>query len=166
MISSGRPEFFDQVWPLITHENDQVQLTALRAGRRFRPSLLGSDAAKRIAALPPDVRKSVLHEIALNSGMDGLDLAAAIAKDDPDPEVKASVIDALAFRRADRHVADVLRSADEKTFDLVVRKDLVDEATTNTSRKESRRRASASGRKAFRLTIGCARSCMRKAMKT
>lgn len=129
MISSGRPEFCDQVWPLITHENNQVHLLALRAGRRFRPSLLGSDAAKRIAALPPDVRKNVLHEIASNSGIDGLDLAAAIAKDDPDPEVKATVIDALAFRRADRHVADVLRCADEKTFDLVARKGLVDEVT-------------------------------------
>lgn len=127
MISSGRPEFLDQVWPLITHENNQVHLSALRAGRRFRPSLLGSHAAKRIAALPPEVRKNVLHEIASNSGMDGLDLAAAIAKDDPDPKVKATVIDALAFRRADRHVAEVLRCADEKTFDLVAHKGLVDE---------------------------------------
>lgn len=127
MIGSGRPEFFDQVWPLITHENDQVHLSALRAGKRFRPSLLGSDAAKRIAALSPDVRKHVLHEIASNSGMDGLDLAAAIAKDDPDPEVKAAVVDALAFRRADRHVADVLRGADKKIFDLVARKGLIDE---------------------------------------
>lgn len=129
MISSGRPEFFDQVWPLITHENKHVHLSALRAGRRFRPSLLGSDPAKRIAALSPDVRKHVLDEIATNSGMDGLDLAAAIAKDDPDPEVKATVVDALAFHRADRHVAEVLRCADEKTFDLVARKGLVDEVT-------------------------------------
>jgi hypothetical protein len=129
MISSGRPEFFDQVWPLITHENKHVHLSALRAGRRFRPSLLGSDPAKRIAALLPDVRRHVLHEIASNSGMDGLDLTAAIAKDDPDPEVKATVVDALAFRRADRHVAEVLRGADEKTFDLVARKGLVNEVT-------------------------------------
>jgi len=129
MISSGRPEFFNEVWPLITHENDHVNLSALRAGRRFRPSLLGSDAAKRIAALSPNVRKRVLHEIVTNSGMDGLDLAAAITKDDPDPEVKEIVINALAFRRADRHVAVVLRCADEKTFDLVARNDLVDEAT-------------------------------------
>ena len=128
MIGSGRPEFFDQVWPLITHENDQVHLAALRAGRRFRPSLLGDDAAKRIAALPPDIRKNVLHEIAFNSGMDGLDLAATIAKDDPDPEVKATVIEALAFRRAHRHVAGVLHCADERTFDLVVRRGIVDEA--------------------------------------
>ncbi len=127
MINSGRPEFFNQVWPLITHENDQVSLPALRAGRRFRPSLLGSDAAKRIAALSPKIREIILHEIASNSGMDGLDLATRIAKDDPDPEVKATVVDALAFRRADRHVAEVLREADEKTFDLVARKDIVDE---------------------------------------
>jgi hypothetical protein len=129
MIGSGRPEFLDQVWPLITHENNQVHFSALRAGRRFRPSLLGSDAAKRIAALSSDVRKNVLHEIASNSGMDGLDLAAAIAKDDPDSEVKATVITALAFRRADRHVADVLHNADDETFDLVARQGLVDGAT-------------------------------------
>jgi hypothetical protein len=136
MIGSGRPEFLDQVWPLITHENNQVHLSALRAGRRFRPSILGSDAAKRIAALSSDVRKNVLHEIASNSAMDGLDLAAAIVKDDPDPEVKATVIDALAFRRADRHVADVLRCADEKTFDLVTRTGLVNKVDDDHVTKE------------------------------
>lgn len=129
MIGSGRPEFFDQVWPLITHEDDQVHLSALRTGPRFRPSLLGSDAAMRIAALPADIRKHVLYEIASTSGMDGLDLAAAVAKEDPDPVVKAEVIGALAFRHAKQHMADVLHGADEKTFDLVLRQDIVDEAT-------------------------------------
>jgi hypothetical protein len=59
MIASGRPEFLHQVWPLITHENDQISLSALRAARRFRPSLLGPDAAKRIAALSPNIRKTL-----------------------------------------------------------------------------------------------------------
>jgi hypothetical protein len=136
MIASGRLEFLDQVWPLITHENDQVHLSALRAGRRFRPSILGSNAAKRIEALSSDLRKNVLHEIASNSGMDGLDLAAAIAKDDPDPEVRATVVGALAFRRADRHIADVLRGADEKTFDLVARTGLVDKVDDEHVTKE------------------------------
>lgn len=129
MISSGRPEFLDQVWPLITHKDDQVHLAALRSGRRFRPSLLGSDAAKRLAALPPKIRKNVLHEIASNSGMDGLDLAAAVAEADPDSEVKATVVDAFAFRRADRHVVDVLHGADDKTFDLLAHKGLIDDVT-------------------------------------
>jgi len=39
------------------------------------------------------------------------------------------VIGALAFRRAYRHVADVLRNADEKTFELVARGGLLDDAT-------------------------------------
>ncbi len=136
MISSGRPEFFDQVWPLITHENDQVNLSALRAGRHFQPSLLGSDAAKRIAALSSDVRQNVLHEIASNSGMDGLDLATTIAKNDPEPEVRVVVVDALAFRGADRHVANVLHGADETTFDLVVSRGFVDDVDDEQVRKE------------------------------
>ena len=129
MISSGRPEFLDQVWPLITHEDNQVHLAALRAGTRFRTSLLGIDAAERLAALPSKIREPVLHEIAFNSGMDGLDLAAAVAKADPNSEVKATVVDAFAFRRADRHVAEVLQGADDNTFDLLAREDLIDDVT-------------------------------------
>ncbi len=127
MISSGRPEFADQIWPLITHEDNQISLAALRAGTRFRPAVLGVDAKKRLGALPSSTRKNVLHEIASNSGMDGLDLVATIARVDPDSEVKATVVDALAFRRANHHIAEVLIDADNKTFDLVARKDLVDE---------------------------------------
>lgn len=129
MIASGRPEFVDLVWPLISHENDQVHLSALRASRRFRPSILGDGASRKIEALPLEIRKSVLFEIADNSGMDGMDLATAIAKSDPVPDVKATVVEALAFRRADRHAAEILRSADDRTFDLVVRTELLDDAT-------------------------------------
>lgn len=136
MIGSGRPEFLDLVWPLITHEDDQVHLRALRAGRRFRPSILGNDAAGRIAALSPGIRKHVVPEIASNSRMDGLDLATAIAKIDPDPEVKAAVVEALAFRRADRHVTEVLRSANEKVFDMVARTELVDDVPDEQVMKE------------------------------
>lgn len=122
MITSGRPEFRDLVWPLITDENDQKSLPALRAARRFRPSVIGPDAVKDILALPLKVRKTVVSEIADRSGIDGLDLAAQIAKSDPDPELKAAAVGGMSFRRADRHVADVLSKADDHTFDLVYRK--------------------------------------------
>ncbi len=126
MIASGRPEFLDQVWPLITHEDDQIHLSALRLGRRFRPSILGSDAVKRLTELPPKIRKNVLLEIASNSGMDGLDLVAAVAKSDPDSEIKAAVVNEFAWRCADRHITDVLKGADNKTFDLLAQNDLID----------------------------------------
>ena len=126
MLTSGRAEFLDAVWPLITNENSQVSLRALRNCGRFRPSILGKDAEKKIKSLSSDARMVLLHEMAARSGMDGLDLAATIAKSDPDPEVQASVVDALAFRRADRHVAMVLHKASDATFDLVARKGLID----------------------------------------
>ncbi|SIT49280.1 conserved hypothetical protein [Paraburkholderia piptadeniae] len=129
MMNSGRPEFLDRVWPLITHENDQVSLKALRNCRRFRPPLLGPDAVKRIRTLPPQPRLLLLSEMASHSEMDGLDLATAIAKDDPDPEVQAAVAEALAFRRADHHLAALLKEAKESTFDLLVRKDLIDDVS-------------------------------------
>ena len=127
MITSGRPEFRDLVWPLITNEDDQKSLSALRAARRFRPSVLGPNAMKDILSLPLTVRKTVVSEIAYNSGMDGLDLAALVAKNDPDPELKAAAVGGMSFRRADRHVADVLSTADDDTFDLVCREGHLEE---------------------------------------
>ena len=124
MIVSGRGEFRDNVWPLITHENDQVHLRALRAGGRFRPSVLGEDAAGRISRLSSGLRQTILDEIAMDGGMDGLEFAADVARDDPDPKVKAKVAEGLAFREAERHIAAVLRDADEATFDLLQDRDL------------------------------------------
>ena len=71
MITSARQDFLEYVWPLITHEDDQIHLAALRAGRRFRSSLLGNDGAERIADLSPQLRQTILSEIVSNSGMDG-----------------------------------------------------------------------------------------------
>ena len=127
MITSGRPEFRDLVWPLITNENDDKSVLALRAARRFRPSVLGPDAAKDILALPGKVRETVVSEIAHRSGMDGLDLASLIAKSDRDPELKAAALGAMSFRRADRHAADVLSTVNDDTFDLIYRKSHLEE---------------------------------------
>ncbi|MDX0414195.1 hypothetical protein CN184_11525 [Sinorhizobium medicae] len=139
MIASGRPEFGDLLWPLISHANTQVHLSALRAARRFRPSVLGSDAPARIAALPPDIRKNVLHEIASHGEIDGLDLATAIAKNDSDPDVKATVVDALSFRRADRHIADLLADAGDATYDIFAEKGHLDDIAVNAVQQELQR---------------------------
>ena len=139
MIASGRPEFSDLLWPLISHANTQVHLPALRAARRFRPSVLGADAPARIAALPPEIRKNVLYEIVSHGGIDGLDLATAIAKTDSDPDVKATVVDALTFRRADRHVADLLADAGDATYDILAERGHLDDIAVDTVQQELRR---------------------------
>ena len=135
MIASGRHEFFDRVWPLITDESEQVSLSAYCA----RPDTSVSFASRRrrgwsdTPTLPLRRRKIVLHEIVLYGGADGLELSAAIGKDDPDPEVKAMVVDVLAFRRADRHITDVFSDADDSTFDLVAQSRLVEQVAMELS---------------------------------
>ena len=130
MISSGRREFANQIWPLVTHKNDQIHRLALRSGTHFRPSVLGDDAASRLAALPPIIRKTVLCEVVFNSGMDGLDIAVRVAATDPHSDVKAAVAAALARRGADRHVAAVLSGASDEALDItpydVLTKDVKD----------------------------------------
>jgi len=127
MLTSGRPEFLNTLWPLITNEYEQISLKALRTCRRIRPSVLGRDAEKKVRSLSPKARRVLLHEIASRSGIEGLNLATTIAKSDPDPEIQAAVVEALAFRRADRHVAEVLREVSDDTFDLIASKALFDE---------------------------------------
>lgn len=135
MLTSGRSEFFDYVWPLISSEDDQVSLRALRNCQRFRPSILGSDAEGKIRALPTDTRETILFEIAIHSGIDGMNLASAVAKDDPAPEIQASVAEAFSFRHADRHMAIVLQNASDAAFDLVAKKSIGDGVSDTHLRK-------------------------------
>jgi hypothetical protein len=122
MITSGRAEFSSRIWPLVTSADQQVYLSALRAARRFRPSVLGDNPGPQIAALPQDRRGAVLGEIASNSGFEGMDLARALAKADPSAEVRAEVISSLQFRRADRHVTELLADAREDVWSLMAAK--------------------------------------------
>ncbi|MDP2224789.1 NACHT domain-containing NTPase [Nitrosomonas sp.] len=116
MITTGQPEFAERVWSLVSNEVGQTHLSALRASERFRPGVLGKDAPTKLAGLPDKIRKQVISEIASNSGYDGMDLAASLAKIDPNPEVVVGILQALAFRRADRHVTEILRTASDSVW--------------------------------------------------
>jgi hypothetical protein len=108
MTASGRPEFADTVWPLLTNPDPQVYLASFRSGRRFRPSVLGADVATRMAGLAEETRSDLLSEIASEGGIEGLELATSIAKHDPSLEVKRGLLGTLVFRGADRQVTDLL----------------------------------------------------------
>ena len=121
MIDTGRAEFSRYIWPLISDPDDQIHLDALRSGRKFRMSVLGYDAQKRIATLPEKVRVNVVAEIASNGGMDGIEFATLLAKNDASSEVKKSVIESLLFRRADRFAKDILKTASDEVWRSLVR---------------------------------------------
>ena len=129
MLTSGRVEFCDAVWPLITNYNDQISLRALRQCERFRASILGPAAADKITKLPSHIRAVLLAEMAWHGDADALTLASKVARTDPDAEVQARVVEAFAFRRADYHLTAVLRNASVQTLELVAAKLTPDEIT-------------------------------------
>jgi hypothetical protein len=119
MITTGQPDFALAIWPFISNSDSQVYMPALRAAERFRPSVLGTDAKQKIAALPEEHRANVLSEIALWSGVDGLELATEIARTDASSSVQAVVIEALRFRRAHRFVAGLLATVSDDVWQRI-----------------------------------------------
>lgn len=122
MITTGRPEFAEYIWPFVSIDDNQVYLRVLSTARRFRPAVLGPDAAKQLAALPEEIRRHVVAEIGHRSSFDGMELATGIAKKDKNPEVVVEILESLQFRRADRHVTDILQTASDEVWELMAQK--------------------------------------------
>lgn len=121
MLDTGRSEFLELVWPLITDANDQVSLKALRDCRRFDVRLLGPRGSERVRGLAPEPRQVLLHEIASHGDYDAMAFAVEVARTDPEPKVQRSVADALVFRRADRHLNKLLQTAADTVMDHVAK---------------------------------------------
>ena len=126
MLTSGRQEFLSVIWPFVTHEDEQTSLRALRNCRQLRRSTFGNDAESAIAKLPDGPRKILLYELASHGDVGGLDLATDLTKKDLHVDLQLSVVSALLFRRADYHVAEILRTASDGTLDEVVRQRILD----------------------------------------
>ena len=127
MVKSGRVEFLENVWPLIAHENQQVQLSALRIGGEIRCSIFGGDAVFRLKELPAEVRKTLLVELSYESDADGLRLASEVARTEPVSEIRAEVANGLVYSGALNQAIEVLDDADDETFDLLAKRDALDE---------------------------------------
>jgi hypothetical protein len=118
MMTTGRPEFAPQIWPLVSNPDQQVYLAAMRSPPRFRPSVLGDGAEQKLAALPLETRKHVVAEIASYGGFDGMELAVRVAKADPSADAVLEVLQALQFRRADRMVTKFCKPHPTKSGNL------------------------------------------------
>lgn len=121
MIKTGRPEFAEAIWKFVANPNEQIHLAALRAGGRFRPSVLGKDASERIAHLIPTHRSNVLHELVMYGGIEGIETATDIALMDGDTEVMRAVAESLQFRQANRQIRRLLADAPSEVWEALAR---------------------------------------------
>jgi hypothetical protein len=142
MVTTGKSEFAMQIWPLLSESENQIYLEVTDVARRFRPSVLGEDRVERLAALPEEIRRRVVADIASKSGFDGMELAASIARKDPSARVVVEIVQALQFRRGDRFVTAIMQDARDEVWRHVAQKGYPDEladSALNTRLAELRR---------------------------
>ncbi|MBK6358158.1 MAG: hypothetical protein IPF44_16325 [Betaproteobacteria bacterium] len=128
MIKTGRAEFAEILWSFIANPDDQLYLKAMRAGGRFRPSVLGNDIAGRISQLPPKHRSHLLSELVMYGGVEGIETATSIALSDGDANVKTSVAESLHFRRANQQMQRLLNAAPREVWQALSRKGYAEES--------------------------------------
>lgn len=127
MITTGRPDFAEQIWPLVTHPNRQIHLKALRVAWQFRPSVLGANIQERLTTVPEEIRESVLAEIAMESGVDGINFVTNLAKSETSNKVQFAVVEALLFRRAERFATIIIKAAKEGFWCMLARSNYANE---------------------------------------
>lgn len=95
MLASGSEDFADILVPLLTNYDQQVRLSAYRAGETFHFSSLGSDWRAVVAAWGDGQRADFVREVLDRSKR--ATLAEEFARDDPSPQVRFAAISALRW---------------------------------------------------------------------
>ncbi len=121
MIISGRPDFSAYIWPFISNSDNQLSFQIFDLTYPFHTSVLGADAIDHLSELTESHRLCVIPEIAYRGEFDGIELAANLAKTEPNPEIVIKILESLIFRHAEEHVTNILNVASEKVWELLAR---------------------------------------------
>jgi hypothetical protein len=127
MITTGRPEFSDVVWPLVTNVDHQIRLRSLRVAGRFYPSVLGERIDVDYARLREQIRSSLLGELVDRAHSAGIDVAMKFALTDDSIVVRQQVFESLNFRGAGRLAEELLRSSSPEVIAAIAARGYYDE---------------------------------------
>ncbi|ODT32229.1 MAG: hypothetical protein ABS35_02530 [Kaistia sp. SCN 65-12] len=129
MMKTGREDFSDLVWPLVSNSSDQVQGEALNIGNRIRPTVFGDHLQGDYEHLQERVRERFVSGLIFGGGIEALETAFDLAKRDPSVEVKSAAVEAFLFRGAPRQATAVLNGADDEVWRRVAERDYFDGLT-------------------------------------
>lgn len=126
MMKTGRDDFADVVWPLVSNSSDQVQSEALHIGGQIRPTVLGDHLHVDYQHLQERVRERLVSSMIFGGGIEALETAFDLAKRDPSVQVKSEAVEALLFRGAPRQATVVLDGADDEVWRRIAKRDFFD----------------------------------------
>ena len=102
ILSSGRPEFADTLWPMVESDDDQVRFKAYDRLSGADLLVLGRDWPSRLRAMPEGRRGEFAENLALRSGASATTLQVSRALEgEPSPFVRSAMLHALAFHGMD-----------------------------------------------------------------
>ena len=116
MIATGRPDFSEVVWPLITATDRQVRLPALRTGAALSPALLGPRLDTDFASLSDQVRQDLLAELIRWGATEGINKALSLAAKDPSVDVRLEALASCWFVGGSDQVEGLLEKSDEAVW--------------------------------------------------
>lgn len=125
MITSGRPEFGDVVWPLVSSADQRVQ-ESLRLVRRFNPAVIAEPLFREYGGLPDAVREGLAVELAFDGDRAGIDAALRLALTEENVAIRYRVFEGLSFRGATQQADELLRQSGGALADEVARRGYVD----------------------------------------
>jgi hypothetical protein len=127
IMKCGKSDFADAVWNAIREERDDRAAQALQDHRFEHPQVLGPNWRVQTASLDERGRRSVLVMLASNSGIEGARMALEGALASREAEAEAEVADTLSFYRFDEQLAELLSGMTDEGWELLVRRDHIDE---------------------------------------
>jgi hypothetical protein len=127
MIGTGRPEFADLMWPVVTNSQSQIRLQALRGGGHFDMTVLGQHLDIDFAALPDEVRESLIAEMIHYGGVEEEEKAAALAMQDASASVRIRAIESLLFEGAVDAAEILLRVSRDDTVTALAERGYMEE---------------------------------------
>lgn len=153
MIASGRPEFADIVWPLVSSKQDR---SVMRLVRRFNPAVLGDTLYQEYLGLSEKARERLAGDLAFEGDRDGIDAALRLALTEPETSIRYRVFQGLSFRLATRHLEDLLRGSGPELADEVARRGDIDDVRDETLRADliTRRKALAAAETSPEVRLG------------
>ncbi|MBY5700169.1 NACHT domain-containing protein [Rhizobium leguminosarum] len=119
MIASGRPEFAEIVWPLVSSLKSQEQMETMRLVPRFNPAVLGGQLSCHYSSLAEHTRDTLAAEMAYHGDSEGLDAALALGLAEISQPVRLRIFEGLSFRGATARMEDLLKGSDEAFANLV-----------------------------------------------
>ncbi|MDQ8698136.1 ATP-binding protein [Hyphomicrobium sp. LHD-15] len=110
MLLSGREEFQELIWTVLTDPDKNKVFGAIRSATRVRPDALGNIKA-HLAGLPEERRELIAGELIHNGNGATIEAIATYARDEKAPEVLKDIIKSLLFRRANKLAEGILTNA-------------------------------------------------------